>query len=41
MVALASLFGMRREEALCALSDVPKGIIEKKWKREKEVEIIS
>ncbi len=40
MIALASLFGMRKEEAASALSDIPWGVIEKKWKKEKEVEII-
>ena len=40
MIALASLFGMRKEEAVHALSDIPKGILEKKWKKETEVEII-
>ena len=40
MIALASLFGMRKEEAVHALSDIPKGVLEKKWKKEKEVEII-
>lgn len=40
MIALASLFGMRKEEATSALSDIPKGVIEKKWKKEKEVELI-
>ncbi|MEA1957241.1 MAG: RNase P subunit p30 family protein [Euryarchaeota archaeon] len=40
MVALASLFGMRKEEAVHALSDIPEGILEKKWKKRREVEII-
>lgn len=40
MIALASLFGMRKEEAVHALSDIPTGVLEKKWKKEKEVEII-
>ncbi len=40
MIALASLFGMRKEEATSALSDIPRGVIEKRWKKEKEVEII-
>ena len=40
MIAVASLFGMRQEEAVHALSDIPKGILEKKWKKAKEVEII-
>lgn len=40
MIALAALFGMRKEEATSALSDIPKGVIEKKWKKEKEVELI-
>ncbi len=40
MIALASLFGMRKEEAVHALSDIPKGVLEKKWKKETEVEIM-
>jgi ribonuclease P/MRP protein subunit RPP1 len=40
MIALASLFGMRKEEAVHALSDIPKGVIEKNWKKEKVVELI-
>jgi ribonuclease P/MRP protein subunit RPP1 len=40
MIALASLFGMRREEAVNALSYVPESIINKKWKKERTVEII-
>ncbi|NQE06368.1 Ribonuclease P protein component 3 [ANME-1 cluster archaeon GoMg1] len=40
MVALASLFGMQKEEAVHALSDIPEGILEKKWKKKREVEII-
>lgn len=40
MIALASLFGMRKEEAISALSDVPEAIMKKKWKKEKEVEVL-
>lgn len=43
MVALAGLFGMTREEAVRALSEVPRGILEKRWKRWKkgrEVEVL-
>jgi ribonuclease P/MRP protein subunit RPP1 len=40
MIALASLFGMGREEATSALSDFPQGVLEKRWKKEKDVEII-
>jgi len=41
MIALASLIGMGKEEAVHALSDIPTGILEKKWKKEKKVEIIN
>ncbi|MCW3133395.1 MAG: hypothetical protein N2V78_03600 [Methanophagales archaeon] len=40
MIALASLFGMKKEEAEHALSAIPEGVLEKKWKKETEVEII-
>ena len=40
MIALASLFGMRREEAVSALSDIPLRILEKRWNKEKGVEIL-
>jgi len=40
MIALASLFGMQKEEAVHALSDIPEGILEKRWKKEREVEVI-
>ncbi|MHC1635302.1 MAG: ribonuclease P protein component 3 [Candidatus Methanospirareceae archaeon] len=40
MIALSSLFGMTREEAIKALSEVPEGIIKRKWKRDREVEVI-
>ena len=40
MIAVASLFGMRKEEAVHALSDIPEGILAKKWKKEKDVEIL-
>ncbi|MHC1600380.1 MAG: ribonuclease P protein component 3 [Candidatus Methanospirareceae archaeon] len=40
MIALAALFGMSKEEATSALCDIPKGILDKRWKKEKDVEII-
>lgn len=40
MIALAALFGMSKEEATSALSDIPQGILEKRWKKEKEVEMM-
>ncbi len=40
MIALASLFGMTKEEATRALSDTPAGILEKRWKKERDVEVL-
>ncbi len=40
MIALASLFGMEREEATSALSDSPQGILEKRWKKESDVVVL-
>jgi ribonuclease P/MRP protein subunit RPP1 len=40
MIALASLFGMTREEATRALSETPAGILEKRWKKERDVEVL-
>ena len=40
MIALASLFGMGREEAATALSDSPQGILEKRWKKETDVVVL-
>lgn len=40
IIALASLFGMKKEEAVHALSAVPEGVLKKKWKKKTEVEII-
>ncbi len=40
MIALASLFGMEREEATSALSDFPQGILEKRWKKESDVVVL-
>ncbi|MFZ2070005.1 MAG: RNase P subunit p30 family protein [Halobacteriota archaeon] len=40
MIALASLFGMRHEEAVRALSDIPVEILEKRWNKERKVELI-
>jgi ribonuclease P/MRP protein subunit RPP1 len=40
MIALASLFGMEREEATRALSEFPQAIVEKRWKKEREVEVL-
>jgi len=40
MIALAALFGMSKEEATGALCDIPKGVLEKRWKKERDVEII-
>ncbi|RZN33693.1 MAG: ribonuclease P protein component 3 [Methanophagales archaeon ANME-1-THS] len=38
MIALATLFGMSKDEATRALSEIPRGLLEKRWKREREVE---
>lgn len=40
MIALATLFGMTKEEATSALCDIPVGILEKRWKKDRDVEII-
>ncbi|RJS79357.1 ribonuclease P protein component 3 [Methanophagales archaeon] len=40
MIAVAALFGMRREEAVAALRDVPLSILEKRWDKEREVELL-
>jgi ribonuclease P/MRP protein subunit RPP1 len=40
MIALATLFGMTREEATSALCDVPAGLLEKRWKKERDVEVL-
>ncbi len=40
MIALASLFGMKKDEAIHALSAIPEGVLEHKWKKKTEVEII-
>jgi ribonuclease P/MRP protein subunit RPP1 len=40
IIALASLFGMKKEEAVHALSAVPEGVLKKRWKKKTEVEII-
>jgi len=40
MIALAALFGMSKEEATSALCDIPQGILEKRWKKEREVELL-
>jgi len=40
MIALAALFGMPKEEATSALCDIPRGVLEKRWKKERDVEII-
>lgn len=40
MIALAALFGMRKDEARRALSEIPRGIVEKRWKWGREVEVL-
>jgi ribonuclease P/MRP protein subunit RPP1 len=40
LIALAALFGMTREEATRALSETPQGVVEKRWKKEREVEVL-
>jgi ribonuclease P/MRP protein subunit RPP1 len=40
MIALATLFGMSKEEATSALCDIPRGVLEKRWKKDRDVEII-
>jgi len=39
MIALAALFGMSKEEATSALCDIPAGILDKRWKKDRDVEI--
>ncbi len=38
MIAIAALYGMEREEAIRALSEIPAGILTRRWKRGMEVE---
>ena len=40
LIALAALFGMRRKEAVRALSDVPLSILERRWYKAREVELL-
>jgi ribonuclease P/MRP protein subunit RPP1 len=40
MIALAALIGLSSEEARAALSDFPAGIMAKRWKKEREVEVL-
>ena len=40
MIALAALFRMTKEEATSALCDIPRGVLDKRWKKERDVEII-
>ena len=40
MIALAALIGLSTEEARAALSDCPAGIMAKRWKKEREVEVL-
>jgi ribonuclease P/MRP protein subunit RPP1 len=40
MIALATLFGMTNEEATRALSETPAGVLEKRWKKERDVEVL-
>ncbi|MGC9444877.1 MAG: ribonuclease P protein component 3 [Candidatus Methanospirareceae archaeon] len=40
LIALAALFGMTREEATRALSETPQGVVAKRWKKEREVEVL-
>jgi len=40
MIALATLFGMTKDEATSALSEIPRGILDKRWKKEREVELL-
>ncbi len=40
LIALAALFGMTREEATRALTEMPQGVVEKRWKRERDVEVL-
>ncbi len=40
MIALASLCGMEREEAIKALSEIPAGILTRRWKKGREVELL-
>ncbi len=38
MIAIAALYGMEREEAIRALSEIPAGILTRRWKKGREVE---
>lgn len=40
MIALAALFGMSEEEAKSALCDIPEGLLEKRWKKDRDVEVL-
>ncbi len=40
MIALAALYGMEREEAIRALSEIPAGILTRRWKKGREVELL-
>ena len=40
LIALAALFGMTSEEATRALSETPQNVVEKRWKKEREVEVL-
>ena len=40
LIALATLFGMTKEEATSALCDIPVGLLEKRWKKERDVEVL-
>ena len=40
MMALAALIGLSPEEARAAVSDFPAGVLAKRWKREREVEVL-
>jgi ribonuclease P/MRP protein subunit RPP1 len=40
MMALAALIGLSPEEARAALSDCPAGVLAKRWKKEREVEVL-
>ncbi|HDS45770.1 MAG TPA: ribonuclease P protein component 3 [Methanomicrobia archaeon] len=40
LIALAALFGMTRAEAVRALSETPQGVVAKRWKRDRELEVL-
>lgn len=40
LIALATLFGMTKEEATSALCDTPQGILEKRWNKDRDVEVL-